>query len=159
MPTNTEINGSLSEGEQTRWEFSVPPSGLSYTLKVSVGRVVMFASLITTAPNEAFHQWKIEVSSSSKVINIIPSNYLTTSRYPTGATVLPVYTTLAGLQVRNTFTLATSGELLYRVKLPKLNCFLCYCHAEELNAAAALDVPLVMVINAVIIVLLLQILC
>ena len=118
MPTNTEISGSLSEGEQTRWEFSVPPSGLSYTLKVSTGRVIMFASLITTAPNEAFHQWKIEVSSSSKVINIIPSNYLTTSRYPTGATVLPVYTTLAGLQTRNTFTLATSGELHIQALIP-----------------------------------------
>ena len=110
----------MEEGEEIRWNFTVPESGTLFSLQVDQGEIVLYASTKTTAPNEAFYQWKI-VTSSSKSIFIKPRVHENGKKGLTGkqigpavnsmnVTAIPVFTTLLGLDERNTFTL-TSGKL------------------------------------------------
>ena len=113
VPTNTTNNGTLGKGEVTRWQLFVPTIGLSITLKVTEGRVIFYASLETTAPSEAFYQWKVDVIASVQTINIIPQDFLSSHSKQNVAeniTQVPVYTTMIGLNERNAFTLSTSGK-------------------------------------------------
>ena len=87
--------------------FSVPTKGVSYILKVSEGRVTFYASLLTTAPSEAFYQWKVDVSNSSQTINLLPQDFLSSQK---NLTSVSVYTTLVGRDEVNSFCLSTSGK-------------------------------------------------
>ncbi len=79
------------------------------------GNLIFYASTETTAPSEAFYQWKIETSSSRSVY-IRPEQ-----RRRNDETFIPVFTTLLGQAGRNTFTL-TSGKmcLLHVLYIPLL---------------------------------------
>ena len=117
-----ENRGSLEEGEQIRWQFEVPESGALLTLEVDQGEVVFYASTQTTSPNEALHQWKIQTSSSESVF-IIPTTQSQGSKKRSirrqlkfnnmNETLVTVYTTLFGLDRRNTFTLTSSKLFAY----------------------------------------------
>ena len=93
-------NGSLQQGEQIRWQFKVPETGRTFSLKVNQGRVVMYASTKTTAPNDAFYEWMISTSSASQVrINPVKAEIASTN------VTVPVYMTFSGLEELNTFSL------------------------------------------------------
>ena len=68
-----EKNGAtLEEGEEIRWTFEVPNSGLFFILTVTEGEAVFYASTKTTAPNEALHEWTIPPTSSEGKVFIQP---------------------------------------------------------------------------------------
>ncbi len=104
-------NGSLDQGEQIRWQFDVPESGKLFILEVNQGNVIFYASAETTAPSEAFYQWKIELeTNSSGSVYIRPEQRRRKKRSASvSETSIPVFTTLLGQAGRNTFTL-TSGK-------------------------------------------------
>ncbi len=104
-----ENEGSLDQGEQIRWQFDVPESGSLFNLQVDQGTIIFYASTETTAPSEAFYQWKIETSSSRSVF-IKPVQIRRNKRSASiNETLIPVFTTLLGQAGMNTFTL-TSGK-------------------------------------------------
>lgn len=111
-----ENTGSLEEGEQIRWQFEVPETGIHFNIEVGQGEIVFYASTETTAPNEAFHQWKLQTSSSESIfINPVSQREQglagkQTSINNANKTTVTVYTTLLGLEAVNTFTL-TSGKM------------------------------------------------
>ena len=113
MPSNTTtICGELEPKEQARWNFTVSECGMSFNLAAQKGNVVLYASTETTAPNEAFYQWRIEVSASSKsvaVINIIPPMGDDAVNCSSKAKI-NVFTTIVGVDVTNVFCVSTNGK-------------------------------------------------
>ena len=111
-----ENRGSLERDEQVRWQIDIPETGKLIVIEVEQGEVAFYASTETTAPNEAFYQWKLRTSSSSSVFiqptagresnrrrrQIGPNSNMTDN-------LIPVYTTVMGLGSKNTFTL-TGGK-------------------------------------------------
>ena len=119
MVINEENRGSLERDEQVRWQIDVPETGRLVVIEVDQGEVVFYASTETTAPNEAFYQWKLRTSSSASVFikptagresnrrrrQIEPSSNVTEN-------LIPVYTTVVGLGSNNIFTL-TGGKYVH----------------------------------------------
>jgi hypothetical protein len=105
--------GSLDEGEQVRWQFDVPEEGVAFNLRVDQGRVEMYASTKTTSPNEAFHEWQAETSSSARVF-LRPMAQAEERKKRNidniNGTTIPVFMAITGLESNNTFTLQ-SGKL------------------------------------------------
>ena len=112
--------GFLEEGQQVRLEYAVPEEGTVLTLEARQGKLELFASMQTTSPNEAFHEWRAETSSSTDVIirpdqiesragnsrrrrNVVAESQNTTT--------VPVYVAIFGREADNSFSLE-SGELL-----------------------------------------------
>ena len=116
-----EVNeGSLEEGQQVRLEYAVPEEGTVLTLEAKQGKLELFASTKTTSPNEAFHEWRAETSSSTDVIirpDQIESQAGNSRRRRSAVverqnmTTVPVYVAIFGREANNSFTLL-SGELL-----------------------------------------------
>lgn len=114
--------GSLDQGEQVRWQFDVPEEGITFSLRVEQGRMVMYASTQTTSPSEAFYEWKAETSSSTWVF-IKPTSQDAHMKHNSEINnlikrAIPVYMALIGLNEKNTFALKR-GEFSHL-----LHCFL-----------------------------------
>ena len=105
MSENNE--GQLEEGEQIRWQFEVPDSGTYFMLEVDEGEVIFYASTLTTSPNEAFYEWRVQTSSSTFVF-ISPRRVVKRNAEAVNETFTTVYTALFGLNVNNTFTLSSN---------------------------------------------------
>ncbi len=119
MELQDENRGSLEAGEQIRWQFQVPESGTLFTLEVDQGEVVFYASTKTTAPNEAFHQWKIQTPLSTSVFikptiqsnsNNARSIEKRNAELDSNETLIPVFTAIIGLSGNNTFTLTSDDS-------------------------------------------------
>ena len=116
MGISEENRGSLEENEEVRWQIGIPETGRLVTITAEQGEVVFYASTETTAPNEAFHQWKLRTSSSASIFinptagtdsnrkrrEIVPTSNVTDN-------LIPVYTTVVGLSSNNSFTLIGGG--------------------------------------------------
>lgn len=71
---------------------------------------MFYASTETTSPNEAFHQWKLQTSSTVRIfIKPVIQRDREKRNVDVNVTLVPVYSTLLGLDGNNVFTL--SGEL------------------------------------------------
>lgn len=118
VPLEAVNRGSLDQGEQVRWQFDVPEEGTAFNLQVDQGRVEMYASTQTTAPSEAFYEWRAATSSSARVFikPMIQNEEQRKKRNDEvsnlNQTTTPVYMALFGLDTNNTFTLQ-SGEFVF----------------------------------------------
>ena len=99
--------GSLQQGEQVRWQFDVPVNGITFSLTVNEGRVECYASTQTTAPNDAFYEWKLATSSTSSV-RIMPSPGSNANMNGFDNATVPVFMTIIGTNELNAFSLQSS---------------------------------------------------
>ncbi len=132
QPCSINTSGTKSWKQRITWRGGANPLAVS-SPRVwhtphsgsNQGEVVFYASTETTAPNEAFHQWKIQTSSRGSIF-IKPQTQTKTVRkqIQMNETQVTVFTTLLGLDGTNTFTLSSG----------KLQCIddhytCCYCHS------------------------------
>ena len=54
------LNGTLEQGEQARFQFDIPVTGIAIRLCVKAGRVILYASTKIPNPNSAYHDWKLD---------------------------------------------------------------------------------------------------
>ena len=100
---NTTITNSIGSGEVAYIELPFSDDGVTISVNVSNGSVVIYASDQTTTPNEAFHDWMVETDEYSDVF--LDPNEL---NRPVGDAV---YVAITGEEEANSFDfMSTSGD-------------------------------------------------
>ena len=113
-----EQSGSLEQGQSVRYEYPVPPEGLTVRLCVQQGYIVFYASFTIPNPNSALFDYKREVISLGTLncddVFVNPSDDNTSpvrKRQSDGGQVsvnYTLYVSLEGLSEENAFRLETS---------------------------------------------------
>ena len=93
------------EGEEVRWNFEVPVDGLLFTLTVTEGEAVLYASTKSTAPNTALHEWTIPPTSSTGNTVIQPPSPVNATKGDTVTVYVTIQATTPG---DTTFQLCTN---------------------------------------------------
>ena len=107
------VTSSLTQGEVTFLQMTLPEDGLTISIDVDEGSVVMYGSDKIQQPNEAFHDFKLT--------NYRPEIYLTEETFgkntnitvskqeaTTDSTGITIYISIQGQSVINNFTLNTT---------------------------------------------------
>ena len=131
MELDEVSGGSLEEGQQVRLEYAVPEEGTVLTLEAEQGKLELFASTKTTSPNEAFHEWRAETSSSKSIL-IRPDQIEENSRRRRNAesqniTTIPVYVAIFGREANNSFSLEGGKLLSYGIVCFAYVACMCVC--------------------------------
>ena len=113
-----EQSGNLEQGQSVRYEYPVPPEGLTVRLCVQQGYIVFYASFTIPNPNSALFDYKREVISLGTLncddVFVNPSDDNTSparKRQSDGGQVsvnYTLYVSLEGLSEENAFRLETS---------------------------------------------------
>ena len=54
----------LTKGKSVRYELNVPEAGVTVRLCVQKGYIILYTSFTVTYPNEALHDYKLEVNNT-----------------------------------------------------------------------------------------------
>ncbi len=62
IPAEVEdvVRGELDQGQQIRYELPIPEEGVTISLCVNDGRIVLYASTTIPNPNEAYYDFKLD---------------------------------------------------------------------------------------------------
>ncbi len=111
-----EIEGILSEGDSSFFNFQLPVSGMTLRLEAQSGRTVMYTSRKLQNPNSAFYDHRYDSAENSGGLYISPDmledgrrrraiNELVGGSNFTNTTL---YVTIQGLEDKNTFTIMST---------------------------------------------------
>ena len=108
-----QITGLLTQGEVTFLQMSLPDDGLTITIDVNEGSVVMYGSDKIQQPNEAFHDFKLtnekpEIYLTEEIFGKNTSTIVSKREATTDSTGITIYISIQGQSMVNNFTLNTS---------------------------------------------------
>ena len=108
----TEIEGILTLGDNSFFQFQLPTSGMTLRLEGESGRSVMYASDKVRNPNSAFHDYRYDSRSDRGGLFVSPEMLMGGPRgkrqLASNLTDTTLYVTVQGLEDRNVFTLLTT---------------------------------------------------
>ena len=103
------MNGSLEKGGLVRYEFEVPPDGLSLNICVSQGEIELYSSFTVPNPNSALNDHMLLVKSNESCMNVNIYRHNSTTTAPN--TQNSVFVSLEGKESQNIYMIVTSeGE-------------------------------------------------
>ena len=107
------ITGSITQGEVTFLQISLPDDGLTITIDVNEGSIVMYGSDKIKQPNEAVHDFKLtnekpEIYLTEETFGKNTSTIVSKRETTTDSTGITIYISIEGQSMVNNFTLNTT---------------------------------------------------
>ena len=102
------ITNTLEQNEASYFQLGLPEDGMTFSLDVSQGSVVMYGSNKLQNPNEAFYDFQLSSSQREIFISYATFSSPITKRQITNFTNITVYVSIQGQSVSNSFTLNTT---------------------------------------------------
>ncbi len=61
------MSGTLDQGQEVRYQYSIPEEGITIYINVDDGHVVLYASSAVPTPNEAYYDYKLDCLDSCEL--------------------------------------------------------------------------------------------
>ena len=106
------VNNSLEANQSSFFQLDLPQEGITISIDVMEGHVVLYASNKIQNPNEAFYDFKLEVDSTIGDLYMSSSDFLDPltglKKRQTTASSITVYFTIQGKKAINDFSMNTT---------------------------------------------------